>query len=1485
MLFSNYSAYGQYPAMPAANVQGFGVDDDVWANMFTRPSVPVPSTDDWFGNDPTPGETLPSEWNIPMAPGGLGWGVIDLTYYRDNTSEITAKIAAFEAFDFRMSVPRYTNIQAPGGTWYEWIDGVYGRDELKVGGESDATTFAMKVKNSDNPEYWDYKDGNTPPKNDLSDVFGYLRREVDPLADPEDYPVPGFPEAGGHLFAYGAAATMSSNGDSHVDFEFFRNEVTWDGNTLLNTGDDEGRSAFVFDGTGNVLEPGDLIVITDFEGGGTNPVYEVRVWMKISDMTSLNGDGFVFNDDDNHPNRPFDITGVYNQGDGCIDYGYVEIQPKGSEPADFWATVNISTTPLKAAPWGTVIEKGKVVTGYYQYQLTEIAIDMTKFGLDKELYPLAPGADPCSNLLGTLLVKSRSSASFTAQLKDFAGPYPFGNTVNFAVTMDPQQVCEGDEVTFTATVIDPSGFDDFSSAEFLYKWYWEDAPGTILQSTDNGKSDSYTIASADLNDNGRTMKVDVALKADPDCVRPGVGLLTVYANPAPSFTADNVCDGNAIVFNNASTPGTNPGTPVYSWTFGDGGTSSEFSPTHTYSVPGNYTVRLTMTQTYDDDICTNYMEQSVTVYTNPVAAFDADNDCDGEDIVFNNNSQAGTNPGTPVYSWDFGDGETSALENPTHNYSGPGTYTVRLTISQTDPEGGPVCSDYIEHPVTVYSNPTAAFNADNDCDGEAILFTNNSQAGNNPGTPVYSWDFGDGTTSSLENPEHTYSGSGTYTVGLTISQTDPEGAVCSDYIEHPVTVYSNPIAEFEAENVCDGDVIQFTNLSTAGDNPGSPVYSWDFGDGGTSTDENPSHTYAVVGTYTVSLSISQTDPNGAVCSDAISHVVDVYPIPTLNPTNGEECASHESNLTSIEICAEGSVGDTIKWYSDAGATNFLGVSKGLSEGDLTSCIFAAISQTTSYWATVTSINGCVSAPVEIVATVLPNPICDYTYGANSSNTTGDNGWASVVAYGGTGTLSYHWSTLNGIIGSNPDMQTITGLTKGLYTVRITDTKGCWTECDYEVLSAPVCSVEGSEVDCFGDTDGTVRVSWVQGTAPFDVYLLDEFDNVLMSALDVGASPHTFQNVPVGTDYYARVVDDDGLDTDCGPVDVIQPPDLECELTALTPAYCEQWNGTAEIMVRDPLVPAVPGGGTPPYTITYRDSVKENVTVAQLPFIIDGLPVGATTVTVTDARGCTTTCPVTIAGECDVCETAYGYDVSGTNYSFLDDCDPPGFWNNWGWSIAIPARSSLLPDTVYKFPMYAGAPVCDPTLYYESHIVDTAMVTYDGTTITVDLPELKAGEGYTWEQSHIWVSEEGPSDMFPDKIAPGQWPFVEGDVIPFTGGYIIVHAVYCGPKLPLVVVPKSFEIQNPTFEESSLKVYPNPFSEKVTFEFVSGKDAYGVLEIFNITGQKVARILDRPVEAGVMNRIEYEPANRVTGIYIYRLQLDNDIQVGRIIYKE
>ncbi|WP_045033880.1 T9SS type A sorting domain-containing protein, partial [Draconibacterium sediminis] len=101
------------------------------------------------------------------------------------------------------------------------------------------------------------------------------------------------------------------------------------------------------------------------------------------------------------------------------------------------------------------------------------------------------------------------------------------------------------------------------------------------------------------------------------------------------------------------------------------------------------------------------------------------------------------------------------------------------------------------------------------------------------------------------------------------------------------------------------------------------------------------------------------------------------------------------------------------------------------------------------------------------------------------------------------------------------------------------------------------------------------------------------------------------------------------------------------------------------------------------------------------------------------------------------------------------------------------------------------------------------------------------------------------------------------------------------------VKKSADIQldvEPILQDSELKVFPNPFDEFVNFEFVPAVSGHAVLEIHNMLGQRVARILDQPVEAGELQRVEFRPNSEISGVYLYRLDIDGDTRIGKIIYR-
>jgi beta propeller repeat protein len=202
--------------------------------------------------------------------------------------------------------------------------------------------------------------------------------------------------------------------------------------------------------------------------------------------------------------------------------------------------------------------------------------------------------------------------------------------------------------------------------------------------------------------------------------------------------------------------------------------------------------------------------------------------------------------GTPKkWKWDFGDGTTSTKQNPTHKYSKVGVYTVKLTVTNAAGSNTATKTDYIK----VIAKPVAAFSV-SPTSGKVPLnvkFTDTST-----GTPTkWKWNFGDGTTSVQQNPIHKYSKAGKYTVTLTVTNAAGSNTVTkSNYI----IVAAKPVAAFSASPTSGKYPlnVKFTDKST-----GTPTkWKWDFGDGTSSTKQNPTHKYSKAGKYTVALTVT-----------------------------------------------------------------------------------------------------------------------------------------------------------------------------------------------------------------------------------------------------------------------------------------------------------------------------------------------------------------------------------------------------------------------------------------------------------------------------------------------------------------------------------------------------------------------------------------------------------------------------------------------------
>ena len=221
------------------------------------------------------------------------------------------------------------------------------------------------------------------------------------------------------------------------------------------------------------------------------------------------------------------------------------------------------------------------------------------------------------------------------------------------------------------------------------------------------------------------------------------------------------------------------------------------------------------------------------------------------------------------YDWEFGDGALGTGSIATHAYASPGLFLVNLTV--TDDEG---LQDAANATVTVNAPPFATFTANPSPANPGQVVTFNASGSADDGTIVsYDWEFGDGNVASGLEVTHAYATSGTYDVVLTI--TDDMGL--SDRDTQSLRINAPPVAGFTANPspVNPGQAVTFDASATLDDGPVAG-YAWDFGDGNVATGSLVTHAYAVAGTYTVTLNV--TDDLGLWDRDVQTLRVNAAPV-------------------------------------------------------------------------------------------------------------------------------------------------------------------------------------------------------------------------------------------------------------------------------------------------------------------------------------------------------------------------------------------------------------------------------------------------------------------------------------------------------------------------------------------------------------------------------------------------------------------------------
>ncbi|MEZ5055977.1 MAG: PKD domain-containing protein [Saprospiraceae bacterium] len=412
-------------------------------------------------------------------------------------------------------------------------------------------------------------------------------------------------------------------------------------------------------------------------------------------------------------------------------------------------------------------------------------------------------------------------------------------------------------------------FTDLSSSN-VTSWSWSFTGGN--PATSNDQNPTVVFNNAGTYD----VVLTVSNSAGND-IQTKTGLITVGTEPVAQFTSNvNLAQ---VSFTNASN-----GAIDYSWDFGDGNSSTEVNPVHTYAQDGTYTVTLTTTNACG----TNVTTETITIVTPPSAGFmpNGTSGCAPYTVSYANSSSSNA----VSFNWTFEGGNpmTSTDENPVVEYNSPGSYDVTLIVTNTAGSDTVSFTEYIN----VSTTPTADF-------GTTINMSSVDFSNSSTGADSYSWDFGDGQTSTDENPSHTYAMDGTYTVTLTT-----ENGCGTNTSTQNVEIVTPPTAGFGAGSTvgCEPFMVTFNNQSSAN----AATYQWSFPGGNptTSTDENPVVEYAAAGTYTVELIASNAQFSDTV---TFTNYITVNPIPTTNFTSMVDLANVD--FTNLSANADSYVWD------------------------------------------------------------------------------------------------------------------------------------------------------------------------------------------------------------------------------------------------------------------------------------------------------------------------------------------------------------------------------------------------------------------------------------------------------------------------------------------------------------------------------------------------------------------------------------------------
>lgn len=523
-------------------------------------------------------------------------------------------------------------------------------------------------------------------------------------------------------------------------------------------------------------------------------------------------------------------------------------------------------------------------------------------------------------------------------------------------------------------------FNNTSTGGSMYAWNFGNGNTSTLQ---NPPSLSYTTTGQHV--------VTLTVSSNNGCLDSTTASVEVYDTPNANFTALNVCEDALATFNDASTVGYGGPVNSWSWNFGDASnsTSGLQNPTFTYVDSGTFIIQLIAATSF----CADTTFDTIVVEPRPTAIFSESdsNGCSPLTVTFTNQSIFGNS-----YQWSFGDGNTSTLTSPTYTFTHSGL-TDTFFIVQLEAYSAFGCADSVSDSIIVRGNPQAAFtsNAILDCAPLEVQFSDTSVGG-----VSLAWNFGDGSGSTASNPSHVFQNQTQFITNYTVTLTVTAANGCTDSAFQNITVYPEPLFNFSIvpDSGCSPLEVQFPVAV------GAVLYNWDFGDGGTSTGANPTHTFVNTTTNnaTYNVQLVATSPFG--CVDTVNGSVTVFPKPNavLTPAVTQGCEPLAVTFTN------GSTGGTsYQWDFDDGNTLNSG------NANVSHSFVNSTNDTLFFYPSLiaTTPDGCAdTASVEVRAFrriealfSAPTPGCHPFNVAFTDQSTNPNSWAWTFGDGNTST--------------------------------------------------------------------------------------------------------------------------------------------------------------------------------------------------------------------------------------------------------------------------------------------------------------------------------------------------------------------------------------------------------------------------------------------------------------------------------------------------